>query len=844
MLEAVEPTNRAQDAEALLAESGWLRRLARRLARDPALADDVVQDTWLAALERGSQPRDARGLRGWLATVARNLALRAGRREAARPGIERAAARREAVEGGQEAVERVQLQRLLADAILVLGEPYRSAVILRHLDGLSSTEIARVQGCTRVAARQRVARGLALLRAELDRRSGGDRGMWCAAFAAAFELWRPAAPAASAAGAAGLVGGGIVGSKAIAIVAGVTLAAGAFLWSEGHEHTGATAAAGLEPARAAASLPSPTVPAPALGSSEPDAPLSDRRAIAPQGAGAASDERALAGRVVDEAGRALQGAIVYLPPPGCEEGAPSVHDETGEDGCFRLLLGSLPEEARNEQRFALRVERDGFVPARIEGSPDAQLEVVLIARPVVSGRLLDPAGCVVGPRGTVSLSVIDEQGDRHESGAELDEDGTWTTGDLVPGRLVNIRGRAKGFAAGGRELDLLLAPGAREVLDVTLEVGARLSGVVVDAVSGEPVPFADVWSESWHLDLDSVEPTARADAGGRFVLVGVDPDQVQDVEGQPDYVLVRVSAQAEGYAGRPFNLALGRRLSNGSCLVRVEIQPAQASLSGTIEWTDGTPAAGLLVHSIDAQHNLGFQTTDAEGRFHIAGLPAGSIHLLARPMEGFPGQRRGSVRADFELAPGESRTAELVALDGADGVLAGRVIDLEGDPLAGIAVFVGDNWAVPDMTLGIGHQAAVTDESGRFRLEALYPGRYQLELRAPEGSGLAARPSRHEIDLEPGARADSLEFVLAPAIAISGWVDPGTRPLDGLEIELRTAADGGRQSSSAPQPDGSFAFAGLYPDRYEVVLVEAEQELARAAVGPLGSAGVMLVAPR
>ena len=147
------PTARTLELEDLLAQSGWARGLARRLVGDDGLAEEVLQEAWVAALERA--PRD-RPLRSWFAVVVRNLALRLRRREAARGEVERRAARREGVPGGQQAVERLQLQRRLADALLALDEPYRSAVIARHLDGLSASEIARRQGCSTSAARHRV----------------------------------------------------------------------------------------------------------------------------------------------------------------------------------------------------------------------------------------------------------------------------------------------------------------------------------------------------------------------------------------------------------------------------------------------------------------------------------------------------------------------------------------------------------------------------------------------------------------------------------------------------------------------------------------------------------------
>ena len=67
--------------ESLLAEGAWVARLARRLVGDDA-ADDVVQDTWVAALEKA--PRERERLRPWLARVVTNFARQRRRGDAHR----------------------------------------------------------------------------------------------------------------------------------------------------------------------------------------------------------------------------------------------------------------------------------------------------------------------------------------------------------------------------------------------------------------------------------------------------------------------------------------------------------------------------------------------------------------------------------------------------------------------------------------------------------------------------------------------------------------------------------------------------------------------------------------
>ena len=65
------------DPQWLLGQREWLHALARSLVGDASLADDVVQDTWLAALSRPPAARSGGQVRAFLATVLRRAARRA-----------------------------------------------------------------------------------------------------------------------------------------------------------------------------------------------------------------------------------------------------------------------------------------------------------------------------------------------------------------------------------------------------------------------------------------------------------------------------------------------------------------------------------------------------------------------------------------------------------------------------------------------------------------------------------------------------------------------------------------------------------------------------------------------
>src|SRR5688500_7121289 len=110
--------------ESLLRQAEFLRALARGLLADEPSSDDLVQSTWVAALERDGEP--LRTPRGWLARVASNLAIQRRREASRRAERERAAARPESLPAASEGLEREETLRSVTEAVLALAEPYRS----------------------------------------------------------------------------------------------------------------------------------------------------------------------------------------------------------------------------------------------------------------------------------------------------------------------------------------------------------------------------------------------------------------------------------------------------------------------------------------------------------------------------------------------------------------------------------------------------------------------------------------------------------------------------------------------------------------------------------------------
>ena len=152
--------------ENLLAETNWLRALARHLVRDEAQVDDLFQDTVTAFIRDREQVRGP--LRPWLFRVAKNLVGRLAHRDARRAQRERSAAAGEAQPSVAETAERFETHRVVVDVLGELEEPYHTTLLLRYWEDLPPREIAARMRVPVDTVKTRLRRGLASLRERLD----------------------------------------------------------------------------------------------------------------------------------------------------------------------------------------------------------------------------------------------------------------------------------------------------------------------------------------------------------------------------------------------------------------------------------------------------------------------------------------------------------------------------------------------------------------------------------------------------------------------------------------------------------------------------------------------------
>ena len=102
----------------LKAHADWIEGLARALARDEHNAQDLIQETWVAALEH--PPLSGTPLRPWFARVLRNAFLSRQRSERNRKQRESVAAQPLTQDGSSDVLARLESERLLFEALEAL----------------------------------------------------------------------------------------------------------------------------------------------------------------------------------------------------------------------------------------------------------------------------------------------------------------------------------------------------------------------------------------------------------------------------------------------------------------------------------------------------------------------------------------------------------------------------------------------------------------------------------------------------------------------------------------------------------------------------------------------------
>lgn len=154
----------------LIQELPHLRRFARALAGDAALADDLVQDCVERAMNKSHLYDPARPLRAWLYTVLRNIFISGLRRD----GRSQVVKTVDQLVDGEDAVPPEQEHRLSAnlvtEALGRLPPQQREVIVLVGLEEMSYRDVAEIVGVPIGTVMSRLSRGREALRNILEER--------------------------------------------------------------------------------------------------------------------------------------------------------------------------------------------------------------------------------------------------------------------------------------------------------------------------------------------------------------------------------------------------------------------------------------------------------------------------------------------------------------------------------------------------------------------------------------------------------------------------------------------------------------------------------------------------
>jgi hypothetical protein len=510
---------------------------------------------------------------------------------------------------------------------------------------------------------------------------------------------------------------------------------------------------------------------------------------------------ALRGRVIDEAGKPVSGAVVAL---NRRPGLPGDPDQrpTGEP-LRRTVLSN------GEGRFEIAVAPQGKVTlaARAQGLMPLQGFEVTLPRP-------DSA-----PELTLVL----------RRGARLEGQVTTTTGEPVPGVRVAAGSVSALSDAEGLYAVEGIEPGQREVevyhpdykrlsrslrieegnnrFDFELEAGVEVAGRVVDEdgspVAGARVELASTRSRSeLTLSRSEVRQYRKYEAltgeDGGFLLHPVAAGQYGLQTSAPGLAAAELD-QPVVVAGQP--------------VAGLEIVLHQgATVSGKVLGlsSDELAAVVVTVHGETGERPV---SVDAEGRYEVRDLAVGDWLLRASLWQG---ERQAEARVP--VGPSDRRLVRDLEF-GQPVTLSGRVL-FDGEPLAGSTVSVrGERFSI--------ERSVTTDFEGGFVLRDLERDRYWLGVNSPQRMIV----HNETVDLSESREVE----IRLEAATIAGRVEDekSGETIAGALLSLHPTQGTDFLIANASKPDGTFRIVHVPPGSYRLNVVAsgfapAEHDLAVA----------------
>jgi hypothetical protein len=507
----------------------------------------------------------------------------------------------------------------------------------------------------------------------------------------------------------------------------------------------------------------------------------------------------LTAEVTDVGGGAIGGASALIRSIGMfvrPDDGPAVFQVTADDkGTFRVRLA--PGD------YDVTVRADGYSPARDRTtlSSDDTRHYRLNPAARLAGRVIDrqTREPVAGASVWLRLDRLESYLDRDTT---ADPDGRFQFDDLAAGGYV-VLARADRRIGIARTVTLGVAQAATDI-EVLVDPGRAVRGKVV--LSNDR-PVADVRVAINRFDPPFERPAfAKSAADGTFVIEGLLPGKYRasafaEARGRSKMETVQVA----GHDVQGLRLVITEALVVHGRVLNGKGEPvAEANVMGIVESPD--PEVRFVVDRT---------TTDAAGQFELDRLAAGKLTLTARHAD------HGNARIGPEDAATVARSLQTLKLATAASV-SGTVKLEDGTPAVGVIVS-----AQPMMKMVFGPpDQASTDQAGRYRVDGLDRGRYNVFAR--RGNSFNFTPGSHaEFSLADGEQKAGVDLVLpAAGKRIAGKVlGPDDKPVSGAIVTSgldregfafrQPVREGGPTVPMAvSDADGAFALEGLSDGTY------------------------------
>ncbi|MDQ3815984.1 MAG: carboxypeptidase-like regulatory domain-containing protein, partial [Armatimonadota bacterium] len=443
----------------------------------------------------------------------------------------------------------------------------------------------------------------------------------------------------------------------------------------------------------------------------------------------------------------------------------------------------------------------------------------LVARPAgsIRGRVLDAAG---RPAADVGVMAVAQKGQKNiNSGqdATTGKDGRYHVTRLAPG-VYNVLLAAKLFGA-DRKRDLTAQPVALAIESVRVEAGksitvrdmtllppAIVTGTVVDARSGKPVPQALIGAYGPHRPRSSSWPLpdAFSDKEGRF-KIAVAPGQNVIYAYDMSRMWGPRPTKDVSAGGIAVTLAKGQtrtvslRLDSGLVLTGVVVDEAGQPV----------PEARLIIGASPGSGR--YYYTDKAGKLEVKGLEPGEVHISAgSEFSDSPWQVIGPSRLTLPLK--EAGPVKITLRRVEFYPLTGRVVTTIGAPVTGAVVRFKISARRDEKRTSWTYQKSTTDDQGRFSIKGVRPEN-GVEITV-EKAGFKYRAGG-DVTLQDKAFAASDIVMTALNKKVAGVVvDESGAPVVGARVRSLESA-----SSAEVTTDGNGRFVLTELPEGEVALL-------------------------